>query len=121
VRKAHHLPLTCVLASFGPRAPTAVSTHPVALPAGSRGGVLRQWEVDAPWARLKVVAGAFGPSSSLLLLTAARVLYWVHLDGSSGGHGGGGGVAPVQGSAVGGGGECCDFDKFSLKVGRRAW
>jgi hypothetical protein len=42
--------------------------------------VLRRWEADAPWARLRLVAAAWGPGGSLFLLTAARVLYWVQLE-----------------------------------------
>jgi hypothetical protein len=50
--------------------------------------MLRHWEVDTPWAQQQVVAAAFGPGDSMLVLTAARVVHWVPL--------GEGGGAPVS-------------------------
>ena len=69
--------------------------------------------MDAPWARLQVVAAAFGPGDSLFLLTAARVLFWVH-PGERPAGGGGGTLASLDGGED----EVCAFEKFSLKARR---
>ncbi|KIY99835.1 hypothetical protein MNEG_8122, partial [Monoraphidium neglectum] len=63
----------------------------------ARGRVLRQWDADAPWAAQQVVAVAFGPGGSLLLLTAARVVHWVQLGPE---HGGGGGADVITSFSV---------------------
>ena len=64
------------------------------------GRPLRAWGAGAPWARLGLVAAAFGPPGSLLLLTAARVLYWLRPGSGNGGSGGDGDGGGGSGDAV---------------------
>lgn len=70
--------------------------------SASRGALLHAWGQDTPWGRQQLVAAAFGPGChSLLLLTAARSLFWVKLDLAGGGGGGGSDVITTVSLKVG--------------------
>lgn len=51
--------------------------------ACSSGSLISHWDPSWPWAQLQLVAACHGPGNTLLLLTAARVLYLVGYNGSS--------------------------------------
>jgi hypothetical protein len=50
----------------------------------STGNLVHHWDPSWCWAQLQLVAAAHGPSNTLLLLTAARVLFLVAHTGGPG-------------------------------------
>eukprot|EP00878_Enallax_costatus_P035802 GHUV01040026.1.p1 GENE.GHUV01040026.1~~GHUV01040026.1.p1 ORF type:complete len:222 (+),score=50.57 GHUV01040026.1:142-807(+) len=77
----------------------------------STGGLVTHWDSASPWAQLQLVAACHGPANTVLLLTAARVLYVVgySTSSSSGSSSRSGGAGAAQRQQI--------LEKQSVKVG----
>lgn len=76
----------------------------------SAGGLVTHWDASSPWAQLQLVSACHGPVNTVLLLTAARVLYVVGYANSSS-------AGSRRGDATAGQQQQQLLEKHSVKVG----
>lgn len=104
--------------------PLSTSTRPFSrLFFCSTGRLLCHWDPTWPWAQVQLVAACHGPGNTILVLTAARVVFLVAHSGDKQQRGSAAGVEPVSSSEDGDPQQAQPFAQqqvlksYSVKVG----